>query len=202
VKIESPNIRTNILWGAIVTHAVILLAAPCIAIAAIFKMGSRSPYRHTDHKGYAETLLSDNVELVAYILMASLIIIGVAFIYIYYRNAKRRYIVGFEFLDHEKMLELSYKSYYQNKIRKVKIAYLEIICAEVPYEESIKVHQLHPDILVNVFKLENKIHFKNSEGKYIGEVSNSGTYWNNQGAKIKMVLTEIVERKNRGLQES
>ncbi len=192
MRIETATIKSNILLTAIFIHSMIVLFAPAtIIVCTIFMQGSR---RHRHRNPEAEAFASPH-ELTVRIIILSIAVILAVSLFLYYKNAKRKFIVAIEFNDLSQMLTLFYKTYYNNRVRSITVTYLNVDCSALINQRTTSIPAIHPVLDPNELIVDNKISFFDQK-KYLGEISMGGTFWNKEGGKIKMIIHEIQMRKN------
>ncbi len=197
MKIETATIKSNILFTAILLHSIIVVFAPAAAVMAMIFMQGRHRRRvHTEND-----VLSSADSFISTVAVISVILVVVLTGMLYFRNFQRKFIVSFEFDDEKQVFQLGYKTYYNNKLRFTAIPYNDIECsALVKPKKWMEVPAFQEGLNPNDLILDEKISFT-VNGKYVGEISKGGTYWNKEGGKIKLLLKEMEIRKS-GLQKT
>src|SRR5688572_17505136 len=122
MRIETASIKSHVLQGAIIMHAVIAVAIPaCAAVSIIFMGGRRG-----NHSKLSDEMFFNPDSLRTYIIVFSLVGIILAYGFIYFKNHGKKFIVAVEFDDANQNLTLFHKSYYNNTIKTTEIPYANL----------------------------------------------------------------------------
>lgn len=181
MRIETAHIKSNVIYTAILIHTVIIAAAPALSVMGILYLDSKTHRR----KNMDDSMFFENANLTTGIIGFSIIFITIVSLVIYFRNNKKRFIVGVDFDDQLKKVDLFYKGYYNNRIKTVEVKYDQLSYSYANQEPPSVGGVSTSDLMI-----DKKIQIMN--GKiYAGEISMGGTFWNKEGGKIKMILDKI-----------
>jgi hypothetical protein len=191
MRIETATIKNNIVYTAILIHTIIVVIAPATTIGITILLGGA---QERSENALLNLIFNENL-LIPFILIFSSILLFTGSIYLFLKNYKKKYIVAFEFNDTIQQVAIYYKTYYNNQIRILNVAYIHIKYRAISLP-PLSNSSLRPvDMRLPEQTFDRKISFFDQE-IYLGEMAIGGTYWNKEGAKVKMILQKIDEINN------
>src|ERR1700741_604933 len=111
MRIETSSIKSNVLYSAFLTQAVVIVAVPACVICVLFYIGSK-----TRRVSNVSNDLFDPAKLNFDLIGFSIFGIILSFLLVYMRNARKKMVVAVEFDDSNKQATLEYKTFYVNRI--------------------------------------------------------------------------------------